>query len=69
MCREDVWSLENGVWRMENGGMEKGEWRSRDYCKHDGNRRLGGTKKWINDAIVIPLLSRMLYGDGVERSV
>lgn len=19
MCREDVWSLENGEWRMENG--------------------------------------------------
>ena len=49
--------------------MENGEWRSRDCCKHDGNRRLGGTKKWINDAIVIPFLSRMLYGDGVERSV
>lgn len=64
MCREDVWSLEFGVWRMEIG-----EWRSRDCCKHDGNHRSGGTKKWINDAIVIPLLSRMLYGDGVERSV
>lgn len=38
--------------------MENGEWRS--SCEHD---------KWINDTIVIPFLSRMLYGDGVERTV
>ena len=60
---------ENGEWRMENG-----EWRMENGDRETIVNRMeivvwGERRKWINDAIVIPFLGRMLYGDGVERSV